>query len=159
MNRNHLKILVPGFFAAAALAFGVGAATPPAPAAKAAPKADHAKHDADMKAECKTMMAKHEEMRAKQAAMDVTLDKLVVDMNAAKTSKEAGALERSMAAVLNELVGQRKSNRLMMAEMQPSMMAHQMHHMDMDGAMGEMECPMMKEMAPPAKVSELKPKP
>jgi hypothetical protein len=158
MNHHSLKILVPGFVLAAALAFGAAAATPPAPAAKMPAKADHAQHTADMKAECKAMTAKHQEMIDRQAAMDVTLDKLVADMNAAKTSTDTGALGRTMAAVVNELVAQRKVSRTMVADMQPLMMAHQMHHGDMHGTAGEMTCPMMTAMAP-AKLSELKPKP
>jgi hypothetical protein len=157
MNRHSLKILVPGFVLAAALAFGA-AATPPAPVAKMPPQADPTPMSAEMKAECKAMTAKHQEMIDRQAAMDVTLDKLVADMNAAKTSTDTGALGRTMAAVVNELVAQRKVSRTMVADMQPLMMAHQMHHGGKHGTAGEMTCPMMKTMAP-AKVSELKPKP
>ena len=76
--------------------------------------------------------------------MDATLDKLVAEMNAAKGSKEADAMEKPMAAVINELVAQRKTLGSMMMEMQPAMMAHMMRHREMHGAMGAMECPMMK---------------
>lgn len=94
----------------------------------------------DMKAECQAMMAKKQEMQAKQQAMDVRLDKLVAEMNAAKSSKE---MEKPMAAVLNELVAQRKAFRSAMMEMQPEMMAHMMRHMEMQGMKGSMGCPMM----------------
>ena len=76
-----------------------------------------------MKAECEAMMAKKQEMQDKLQAMDATLDKLVAEMNAAKGSKEVDAMEKPMAAVLNELVAQRKALRSMMMEMQPAMMA------------------------------------
>ncbi len=97
-----------------------------------------------MKAECQAMMAKKEEMQAKHQEMDATLDKLVAEMNAAKGSKAVDAMEKPMAAVINELVAQRKALGSMMMEMQPAMMAHMMRHMDMHGAKGAMECPMMK---------------
>ena len=176
MKKHHLKVLVPGIFAATALALavGVGAQTTPpargtAPAAKsphAAPMTGHhkdsaarAKHEADMKAECEAMMAKKQEMQDKLQAMDATLDKLVAEMNAAKDSKEPDALEKPMAAVINELVAQRKASRAMMMEMQPAMMAHMVHHMEMHGAKGAMECPMMKTgNAPEAKAEETTPK-
>jgi Skp family chaperone for outer membrane proteins len=161
MKKHHLKVLVPGIFAATALALavGVGAQTPPpaptAPAAKsfhATPMTGHhkdsaamAKHDAEMKAECQAMEAKKAEMKAKLDAMDATLDNLVADMNAAKDSKEPDALEKPMAAVINELVVQRKASRAMRMEMQSEMMEHMTRHMAMHGAKGAMECPMMKK--------------
>ncbi len=175
MKKHHLNVLVPGIVAATALALavGVGAQTPatpvPAPAAKspqAAPMTGHhmggatgVKHDADMKAECQAMMAKKQEMQDKCQAMDATLDRLVAEMNAAKDSKEPDALEKPMAAVINELVAQRKASRAMMMEMQPAMMAHMMHHMHTHGTKGAMECPLMKTgTAPEPKAAETMPK-
>jgi Skp family chaperone for outer membrane proteins len=174
MKKHNLTVLVPGIFAAAALALavGVGAQTPPiepSPAAKtpqATPITGHhkdsaatAKHDADMKAECQAMMAKKQEMQDKLQTMDATLDKLVATMNAAKGSKEADAMEKPMVAVINELVAQRKASRSMMMEMQPAMMAHMMRHMHMQGTKGAMECPMMKTgNAPEPKAEEKMPK-
>ncbi len=160
MKTQYLTVLVPGIIAAAAfvVAVSVGAQTPsppgPTPAATnphtAATTGHHkasaakAKHDADKKAECDAMMAKKQEMQDKLQAMDATLDKLVAEMNAAKGSKEVDAMEKPMAAVLNELVAQRKALRSMMMEMQPAIMGHMMHHVHMQGTMGTMECPMMK---------------
>lgn len=175
MKKHHLKVLVPGIFAATALALavGVGAQTPPPPetppAAKspqAAPMTGHhkdsaaaAKHDVDLKAECQAMMAKKQEMQDKLQAMDAALDKLVAEMNAAKGSKEVDAMEKPMAAVINELVAQRKASRSMMMEMQPAMMAHMLHHMHVHGTKGAMECPMLKTgNAPEPKAEEKKPK-
>jgi len=168
MKKHEYKVLVPGILAVSvlALAVGVGAQTPPAPepppAAKS-PMAGHhmdsaagAKHDADMKAECQAMMAKKQEMRDKLKAADATLDKLVAEMNASEGSKEVGAMEKSMAAVINELVAQRKVSRSMM-EAQPAMMGHMMRHMGMAGAKGAMECPMMTGNPPEPKAEEKKP--
>jgi Skp family chaperone for outer membrane proteins len=175
MKKDHFKILVPSLFAATALALAVsaGAQTPPppgpSPAAKspqAAPMTGHhkesaakAKHDADMKTECQAMMAKKQEMQDKLQAMDATLDKLVAEMNTAKGSKEVDAMEKPMAAVINELVAQRKAAHSMMMQMQPAMMAHMTTHMNMHGTKGAMECPMMKTgNAPEAKAEDKKPK-
>ena len=159
MKTPHFTLLVPGVFAATALALGlsIGAQTSPTPAPspaaktpQAAPMAGHhkdraakARHDADMKTECQGMMARKQEMQDKLQAMDATLDKLVAEMNAAKGSKEVDAMEKPMAAVLNELVAQRKALRSMTMGMQPVMMAHMTHHMHAPGTKGAMECPMM----------------
>jgi hypothetical protein len=82
--------------------------------------------------------------------------------NAAKGSKEVDAMEKPMAAVINELVTQRKAMHSMMMEMQPEMMSHMMHHMKMKdmkgmhGGKGMMECPMMKmDKAPETKAGEM----
>jgi Spy/CpxP family protein refolding chaperone len=95
-----------------------------------------------------SMMAHHKEMMAKMDAMDARIDDLVKSMNAAKGSKKPDAV----AAVINELVAQRKQMREQMMAMQPEMMKHMMAHMRM-GMMKGMEdamakCPMMKAMAP-----------
>ena len=176
MTKYHLEILVPGVFAATALALAVGVgaqATPPttsAPAAKtleATPMTGHDQHSAaktiqvgDMRAECQAMMAKKKAMQGKLEANDAELDELVAEMNAAKASKERDALERPMAAVINELVAQRKASRPMMMEMQTEMMAHMVrHHLEMQGAKGAMECPMLTMgMAHEARAAETKPK-
>jgi hypothetical protein len=171
MKKHQFKILVPGIFAAVALALavGAGAQTTPAPAAppaakspQAAPATGHhkvsaatAKHDVDLKAECEAMMAKKQAMQDKLQADDAALDKLVVVMNAAKPEVD---MEKAMAAVINELVAQRKACRAMMMEMQPEMMAHMLHHMHAHGTQGAMECPMVKTgKAPEPKAAE-KPK-
>jgi hypothetical protein len=95
-----------------------------------------------------SMMAHHKEMMAKMEAMDARLDELVKKMNAATGSKKPDAV----AAVVNELVAQRKQMREQMMAMRPEMMKHMMAHMRM-GMMRGMEdsmaqCPMMKTMAP-----------
>ncbi len=83
----------------------------------------------DGKSECQAMMTKHQEIQDKLEAMDATLDELVAEMNATKICDEADAMDKPMAAVLTELVAQRKASRAMMMEMQPEMMAHMRHHM------------------------------
>ena len=95
-----------------------------------------------------SMMAHHKEMMAKMDAMDARIDELVKSMNVAKGSKKPDAV----AAVINEMVAQRKQMREQMMAMQPEMMKHMMAHMRM-GMMKGMEdsmakCPMMKTMAP-----------
>jgi hypothetical protein len=161
MKPRHLRILVPSIFAATALALAMsaGAQAPPplgpTPATKspqAAPMPGHhkdsaasSKHHADMKAGCEAMMAKKNETQEKLQAMDASLDKLVAEMNAATENKAVDALEKPMAAVINELVAQRKASRAMKAEMESAMMAHMMSHVAMSGTKGAMECPMMKK--------------
>jgi outer membrane murein-binding lipoprotein Lpp len=96
-----------------------------------------------------SMMAHHKEMMAKMEAMDSKLDDLVKKMNAAKGNSKVDAT----AAVVNELIAQRKQMREHMMAMQPEMMKHMMEHMQtgmMKGMMESMsECPMMKGMAGP----------
>jgi hypothetical protein len=97
---------------------------------------------------CESMMAHHKEMTAKMEAMDARLDDLVKKMNATTGKGKPDAV----AAVINELVAQRKQMREHMMAMQPEMMKHMMEHMKM-GMMKGMEdsmakCPMMKTMAP-----------
>lgn len=118
-------------------------------------------HSADMKADCEAMQAKHKAMAEKMKAQDATLDALVAEMNAAKTSKAPDAMEKPMAAVLTELVAQRKAQRTMMMEMQPEMMKHMSHHMGMKmhAEEGGMDCPMMKaDDASAPMATEKKPK-
>jgi predicted transcriptional regulator len=97
-----------------------------------------------------SMMAHHKEMMARMEAMDARLDELVKKMNTTTGSKKTDAV----AAVVNELVAQRKQMREQMMAMRPEMMKHMMAHMRM-GMMKCMEesmakCPMMKTTAPPA---------
>jgi len=94
-----------------------------------------------------SMMAMHKEMMAKMEAMDSKLDDLVKKMNTTKGNSKVDAT----AAVVNELVAQRKQMREHMMTMQPMMMKHMMEHMHAGMMKGMMECPMMKGMAgPPA---------
>jgi hypothetical protein len=94
-----------------------------------------------MMAQCKEMMQKKEQMQSDMNTMDAKLDGLVATMNAATGSDKADAT----AAVVSELVMQRKVQRDKMAAMQSDMMQHMMQHMQM-GKKSMMMCPMMKGM-------------
>jgi hypothetical protein len=94
-----------------------------------------------MQEKCQEMMARHQEMQQEMAAMDARLEELVVQMNAASGEARVDA----MAAVINELIEQRRDMHEMMAEMGPGMMGHMMMHMDPETM--EM-CPMMQRQHP-----------
>jgi len=120
---------------------------PPAAALQSVPGPQVAPHS--MSGEKKmeeSMMAHHKEMMARMEAMDARLDELVKKMNAATRSRKADAV----AAVVNELVAQRKQMREHMMAMQPKMMKHRMEHMQtgmLKGMADSMSgCPMMKTM-------------
>jgi hypothetical protein len=162
MKRHYLRILVPAVVTAAALALALGVvAQTPTPAAKSPQRGMmHGHHKGGMMAECQAMMAKKQEMQEKLQAMDATLDKLVVDMNTALAEHKVDVMEKPMAAVINEVVAQRKAMRSMMMEMEPAMMAHMMRHMrshDTKGAMQSMsDCPMMKMDGQQGRTPQLK---
>ncbi len=138
------------------LASFVGAATlraqqptPPPAAQKMEMQGKPGMMDGKMSEE--SMMAHHKEMMARMEAMDARLDELVKTMNTTTGSKKTDAV----AAVVNELVVQRKQMREHMMAMQPEMMKHMMAHMEAGMVKGMEEstakCPMMKTMPPPAK--------
>jgi hypothetical protein len=90
---------------------------------------------------CEAMM---QEMHASSKAMDDRLQQLVDEMNKAKGSAKVDRV----AAVVNELVTQRKQMREQMMTMMPKMMGHMSQHTHdgmMQGMATSMEgCPMMK---------------
>ena len=102
---------------------------------------------------CQAMM---EQMQASDKAMDDRLQPLIDDMNKARGSAKVDR----MAAVINELVSQRKQMRENMKAMMPKMMGHMMQHMQSGMAKGMAEemktCPMMQMKAeePPAKAEQ-----
>ena len=96
---------------------------------------------ADMAARCQAMMAGQEKMMAETKAADARLDALVVKMNAASGMEKADAT----AAVVNEMVIQRRTMRDGMMKMQHGMMGHMMEHMQA-GKDSMAVCPMMKQM-------------
>ena len=102
--------------------------------AKAAP-------DSGMAANCQAMMADHEKMMTEMKAANERLDDLVVKMNAASGMEKADAT----AAVVNEMVIQRRTMRDGMMKMQHGMMGHMMEHMQA-GKDSMAMCPMMKQM-------------
>ena len=122
------------FFAAAVGLVAQQPTSPPPTAASPAP-APAPKMTMDHGSMDEGMMARHREMMARMDAMDAKLDDLVKKMDAAQGNKKADAV----AAVVSELVRQRKEMREHMKTMSP-------------GMMHDMDCPMMKhkEGAPPA---------
>lgn len=91
--------------------------------------------------DCNSMM---KEMHGSSQAMDDRLQQLIDEMNKARGSAKVDR----MAAVINELVTQRKQMREQMMTMMPKMMGHMSEHMK-SGMMSGMShsmagCPMMK---------------
>jgi hypothetical protein len=87
--------------------------------------------------DCEAMMQK---MQSSSKAMDDRLQALIDEMNKAKGSARVDR----MAAVINELVSQRKQMRGQMMTMMPQMMGHMMQHMLSGGMQSMSTCPMMK---------------
>lgn len=116
----------------------VRAQAPPPPKHETA---DKAKADADRTARCQAMMAEREKKVAEMKASDARLDELVATMNAAPAADKATAT----AAVVTEMVAQRRAMRAAMDHMQHGAMSHMMEHMHGDKARFE-QCPMMKAM-------------
>jgi hypothetical protein len=133
---------------ASALTAGVAAQQhdqphPPATtlSAKPGPLAPGTKSPAGPMASCQQMMQMRQDMKAKMKAADDRLDALVTKMNAATGSTKVNAT----AAVVTELVAQRRQMRDQMMSMDTGMMGHMMEHMQS----GNMDCPMMKEIKKP----------
>ena len=118
---------------------GVAGQMPQKPQGAAMAKA---KPQPGMAAKCQAMMADREKMMADMKAADQRLDDLVSKMNAASGMAEADAT----AAVVNEMVTQRRTMLDGMMKMQDEMMAHMMEHMQA-GSDSMAMCPMMKPMA------------
>lgn len=117
-------------------------------------------HHKMMMEKCKEMQAKREKVMADMKAMDERLDAKITAMNAAKGDEKIAA----MAAVLDEMVAQRKEMREKMGELHHGMMCGKCPmmgegHGDMMGMHGDMkgmhggmhgkpgagmDCPMMK---------------
>ena len=95
-----------------------------------------------MTAKCQAMMAGHEKMMTEMKAADQKLDDLVAKMNSAPSPERADAT----AAVVTEMVAQRRTMQAGMMKMQQGMMSHMMEHMQA-GKDSMAMCPMMKQMA------------
>jgi hypothetical protein len=100
-----------------------------------------------MTMDCHAMMASRQKMMEDMKAMDAQLDTLVQKMNGATGQAKVDAT----AAVVAELVSQRKTMHERMASMQSGTMQHMMEHMQAGGGKGMMDCPMMKKMGGGAK--------
>ena len=97
--------------------------------------------DDKMMTHCHEMMQKHEQMSTDMKAMDAKLDSMVASMNTTTGNEKTDAI----AAIINEMVAQRKAMQEKMSSMQEGMMKHMMEHMQM-GKKSMMMCPMMKGM-------------
>ncbi len=95
-----------------------------------------------MTMDCNQMMQMHQKMMQDMQAMDSKLDTLVQQMNSATGQAKVDAT----AAVVNEMVAQRKQMREGMEKMQSQMMEHMAEHMASGAGKAMMNCPMMQEM-------------
>jgi hypothetical protein len=100
---------------------------------------DAATPSTDMSAKCKAMMAEHDKMMADMKTADQRLDGLVATM----TSASGQAKVDATAAVVTEMVTQRKTMRERMMKMHEGRMGHMMEHMQA-GPQSMGMCPMMK---------------
>ena len=147
MTRNRLSILV--------LALALAGASAALPAQQPAtsqphqhPPADKSKQQMqdimkpqahDMMAKCKAAAAAHEAMMTEMNAADQRLDALAAKMTGATGQAKVDAT----AAVVSELVSQRKTMRETMMKMHHETMGHVAEHMQA-GAGSMAMCPMMK---------------
>ena len=118
------------------------------PGSPATPGPHHPHHGmaGSMPDSCKAIMARHEQMMSDMQVMNAALDQKVVAMDKATGSAKVDA----MAAVIAEMVAQRKQMQQKMMAMQSGMMMHMGAHMH--GTPGSkagpvMDCPMMKGSA------------
>ena len=88
-----------------------------------------------------TMMAEREKLMADMKAADQRLDDLVATMNTASGMEKMTAT----AAVVTEMVTQRRTTQAGMMKMQEGMLGHMMEHMQA-GKDSMAACPMMKQM-------------
>lgn len=101
---------------------------------------DQVKPASGMEAKCQAMMAEREQMMTAMKAADQRLDDLVAKMNTASGMDKMAAT----AAVVTEMVTERRTMRDGMMKMQEGMMSHMMEHMQ--AGTGSMAmCPMMKQ--------------
>jgi len=138
MGIRHIvtAALVGGMAVVMSASPGLAAQAPPA---HQHPATQPAAPPSDMAAKCQAMMADQEKMMAETKAADLRLDGLVAQMNTATGQPKIDAT----AAVVSEMVAQRKAMRDGMMKMQPGMMAHMMEHMAA-GKDSMAMCPMMK---------------
>lgn len=111
-------------------------AAPPPPAPPERPPGAEGKSDLGKMERSEDWQTRHEKMAAAIKAMDARLDEKVAAMNAAKGEQKIEA----MAAVINELVAQRKEMKATFGPMHHGMKCPMM------GQSGGMppDCPMMK---------------
>jgi hypothetical protein len=131
-------------FVLAIAASFAAAQTPPSPRPHAQMPSKTAKPGAPAKMTmtCEQMMQAHQKMMDEMKAMDARLDTLVQQMNTATGQAKVDAT----AAVVTELVTQRKTMVDRMEGMHGEMMQHTTEHMQAGGADAMMKCPMMQMM-------------
>lgn len=117
------------------------------PFAKLAERQPEGEMGSAMMDRCNEMMSMHEKMMGKMKASNQRIDSLLETMNESTGAAKVDAL----AAVVNELVSQRRAMHERMMSFMPRMMHHMGEHMQMKmerhGMTGSMpECPMMKKM-------------
>jgi hypothetical protein len=134
--------VVPAFLAAAAMMVGTAALRGHQPQQHQHQMQGQDQPQAGMMDECKAMMAEHQKMMAELNEADQQLDGLVAKMNSASGAQKTDAV----AAVVTEMVSQRKSMRDRMMGMQHKMMMHMGGHMQQGGKGSMAMCPMMREM-------------
>lgn len=126
------------------LAWAAAQTQPAKPARDSRQQAHHAAPAGSAPAECKEMMAKHQQMMAGMKAMDSRLDQKLAAMNAATGQAKVNA----MAEVINEMVKQRRDRQEKMMAMHSGMMSHMAGHMApaRSGSSGQARtnCPMMQ---------------
>ncbi len=145
--RSALSVVVASLLA---MSVSVGAAqTPPATAShqheQMQQKTAKPGPPAKMTMSCEQMMHARQQMMEDMKAMDARLDTLVQQMNSATGQAKVDAT----AAVVSELVTQRKTTFDRMEGMHGEMMQHMMEHMQAGGADAMMKCPMMQTMHKP----------
>jgi hypothetical protein len=111
----------------------------PAPKAQQQPAAGKATPASGVAAKCQAMMAEREKMMADMKAADQRLDELVATMNSASETEKAAAT----AAVVTEMVAQRRTMRDGMMKMQHGMLGHITEH-NQAGRDSMATCPMMR---------------
>lgn len=109
------------------------------PAPQTATTSQPQKAPADLSAKCQAMMAEHATLMADMKSADERLDTLLSKMHTASGQEKVDAV----AAVVSELVTQRKTMRDRMMSMNQSMMGHMAEHMQ-TGPQSMAMCPMMK---------------
>ncbi len=132
--RKAGSVLVVAFLLATATVFAQTSSQTTAPAGKAGA--------ATMTVDCQQMAQDHQKMMDEMKAMDARLDTLVQQMNSATGPAKVDAT----AAVVNEMVTQRKTMREGMEGMQSKMMVHMMEHIQAGGTDSLKKCPMMQDM-------------
>jgi hypothetical protein len=97
---------------------------------------------------CRRVMAMRDQMMSEMKGMDASVDQKLAAMNAAKGNAKVEAA----AAVINEVVSQRKQIMASMKSMQDQMIAHMSGHLARSGSsamrQSMAQCPLMKGMAP-----------